>query len=143
VGCREHDRGTQARDGGDRLAELRDDGGRQPLERLVEQEQRGVQRQRAGDREHLALTAGELRAAARREATQPREDVVGARHALGVGVLPAPLRPTRQTSSPGAASSETLRRMWLAWMKTSTSCTRSMVIGAGSARSPCTVGGLI
>ena len=33
-----------------------------------------------------------------------------------VVVLPAPLRPTRQTTSRSPTSSETRRRMWLVWM---------------------------
>src|SRR2546422_3613528 len=40
---------------------------------------------------------------------------------LSVVVLPAPLRPTRQTTSRAPTSSETDRRIWLAWTKTSTS----------------------
>src|SRR5882724_924627 len=39
---------------------------------------------------------------------------------LSVVVLPAPLRPTRHTTSRAPTSSETDRKMWLAWMKTST-----------------------
>src|SRR5213594_739722 len=50
---------------------------------------------------------------------------------LRVVVLPAPLRPTRHTTSRAPTSSETDRRMWLAWTKTSTSARVSI---AGSAR---------
>src|SRR3989442_15957101 len=50
---------------------------------------------------------------------------------LSVVVLPAPLRPTRQTTSRAPTSSETDRRMWLAWTKTSTSGRVSI---AGSVR---------
>src|SRR5229473_1767937 len=39
--------------------------------------------------------------------------------------LPAPLRPTRQTTSRSFTSSETRRRMWLDWMKTSMASTLS------------------
>src|SRR5258705_3795351 len=39
--------------------------------------------------------------------------------------LPAPLRPTRQTTSRSFPSSETGRRMWLDWMKTSMASTLS------------------
>src|SRR6185436_11992364 len=42
-----------------------------------------------------------------------------------VVVLPAPLRPTRQTTSRSPTSRETRRRMWLDWMKTSTRSTVS------------------
>src|SRR4026207_2456937 len=35
-----------------------------------------------------------------------------------VVVLPAPLRPTRQTTSRSPTASETWRRMWLWWVKT-------------------------
>src|SRR5919108_3597676 len=42
-----------------------------------------------------------------------------------VVVLPAPLRPTRQTTSRGPTSSETRRKIWLASMNTSTSATLS------------------
>src|SRR5437667_1288820 len=50
---------------------------------------------------------------------------------LSVVVLPAPLRPTRHTTSRAPTSSETDRRMWLAWTKTSTSARVSI---AGSVR---------
>src|SRR5215472_2199155 len=43
-----------------------------------------------------------------------------------VVVLPAPFRPTRHTTSRSRTSRETRRRMWLAWMNTSTSWTDSM-----------------
>src|SRR5215470_2995528 len=43
-----------------------------------------------------------------------------------VVVLPAPLRPTRHTTSRSRTSSDTRRRMWLAWMNTSMSWTASM-----------------
>src|SRR5262245_11305849 len=42
-----------------------------------------------------------------------------------VVVLPAPLRPTRHTTSRSRTSSDTRRRMWLAWMNTSISWTES------------------
>ncbi len=53
--------------------------------------------------------------------------------ARSVVVLPAPLRPTRQTTSRSRTSRETWRRMWLDWMKTSIASTASMT----DARSPC------
>src|SRR5262249_59252605 len=53
---------------------------------------------------------------------------------LSVVVFPAPLRPTRHTSSPAAAWIDTLRRMWLASMKTSTS--RRASIGLLARRDP-------
>ena len=40
--------------------------------------------------------------------------------------LPAPLRPTRQTSSPAPTSSETRRRMWLPSISTTRSLTASI-----------------
>src|SRR5215831_14904667 len=43
-----------------------------------------------------------------------------------VVVLPAPFRPTRHTTSRSRTSRETRRRMWLAWMNTSTLSTDSM-----------------
>src|SRR5215468_10339706 len=43
-----------------------------------------------------------------------------------VVVLPAPFRPTKHTTSRSRTSRETRRRMWLAWMNTSTSWTDSM-----------------
>src|ERR1700720_2348748 len=46
--------------------------------------------------------------------------------------LPGPLRPTRHTTSPSRTSSETRRRMWLDWMKTSIASTLS----TGASRSP-------
>src|SRR2546422_9454313 len=43
-----------------------------------------------------------------------------------VVVFPAPFRPTRQTTSRGPTPSDTDRKMWLAWMNTSTASTGSM-----------------
>src|SRR2546421_4484166 len=43
-----------------------------------------------------------------------------------VVVFPAPFRPTRQTTSRGPTSSDTDRKMWLAWMNTSTASTLSI-----------------
>src|SRR2546422_868778 len=43
-----------------------------------------------------------------------------------VVVFPAPFRPTRQTTSRGPTPSDTDRKMWLAWMNTSTASTVSM-----------------
>src|SRR6266850_5502354 len=45
---------------------------------------------------------------------------------LSVVDLPAPFLPTRQTTSPAPTSSDTVRSMWLAWMKTSISRTVSI-----------------
>src|SRR5207245_10892192 len=44
-----------------------------------------------------------------------------------VVVFPAPLRPTRQTTSRARTSRVTRLRIWLAWMKTSRSVTTSML----------------
>src|SRR5207302_6006011 len=52
-------------EGADGLADLLDDDRRQPLGRLVEQEQARAGAQDAADREHLLLAAGELGALAR------------------------------------------------------------------------------
>ncbi len=49
--------------------------------------------------------------------------------ARSVVVLPAPLRPTRQTTSRSRTSRETCRRMWLDWMKTSMASTVNMRLG--------------
>src|SRR6187402_3642235 len=49
-----------------------------------------------------------------------------------VVVLPAPLRPTRQTTSRSPTASETWRRMWLCWMKTSTDDTESTALALPS-----------
>ena len=84
------DRPALARDGGDARGHLRDDGGREPLERLVEQEQPGVEGEGAGDREHLALAARQVGPAARRVRAQAGEHLVGEGDPLGGG---AALRP--------------------------------------------------
>src|SRR4051794_9130554 len=47
--------------------------------------------------------------------------------ARSVVVLPAPLRPIRQTSSPAPTASEMARRMRLFWMSTTTSLSASML----------------
>src|SRR5207248_2715178 len=82
VGLRDQQAATEPRDGRQRLADDRHDGRRQALERLVEEEQVGVERQRAGDRQHLALAARELGTAAGCRAAQPREDLPGERDDL-------------------------------------------------------------
>ena len=46
-----------------------------------------------------------------------------------VVVLPAPFRPTRQTTSPAPDLEPNPRRMWLAWMWTSSPATRSIAGG--------------
>jgi hypothetical protein len=55
----------------------RDHRRREALERLVEQQQLRVEGERAGDRDHLALAARELVAAARHVLAQLREHLVG------------------------------------------------------------------
>src|SRR6266487_3834828 len=45
-----------------------------------------------------------------------------------VVVFPAPLRPTRQTTSRARTSMETRLRIWLSWMKTSRSATASILV---------------
>src|SRR5258705_3069238 len=64
VGFRDQNALPHRADGGDTLGDQRNDRGRQPLERLIEQQQFWIKRQRAGDRYHLALAAGKLAAAA-------------------------------------------------------------------------------
>ena len=59
VGLGEQDRAAEGRDGGDALGDPGDDGRRESLERLVQEEQGGVERQRPRDRQHLALAAGQ------------------------------------------------------------------------------------
>jgi len=54
----EKDREALALEAADRLADLLDDDRRQPLGRLVEQEQPRAGAQDASDREHLLLAAG-------------------------------------------------------------------------------------
>ncbi len=49
--------------------------------------------------------------------------------ARNVVVLPAPLRPTRQTTSRSRTSRVTCRRIWLFWMNTSRASTLSMTLG--------------
>src|ERR671938_1168094 len=61
-----------------RLRELFDDDGREALERLVEKKERGIQHQRARDREHLLLAARELVTAVRAPLLQAREERVDA-----------------------------------------------------------------
>jgi hypothetical protein len=61
-----------------RLGHLLDDDRRQPLGRLVHDQQARVEQQGAGDRQHLLLAARELRAAIALALGQAREQVVGA-----------------------------------------------------------------
>jgi len=68
--------------------------GERPSKRLVEQEHLRVERQRARDREHLALPAAHLRALARRVAAEHGEDAVGQVDPLGRGAA-AGARPCR------------------------------------------------
>src|SRR5229473_574070 len=63
----------------DRPGELLDDDRRQALERLVKQQQRRVGHERARERQHLLLAAGEMAAAARAPLAQPREQIVDGR----------------------------------------------------------------
>src|SRR5215469_7401856 len=56
-----------------------DDDGREPFERLVHQEERGIAHQGAADGEHLLLAAGELIAAVAPPLGEPWEEVVDAR----------------------------------------------------------------
>ena len=51
---------------------------RQPFERLVQQDDLGVADQRAGDRQHLLLAAGQVGAAAAAPLLEPREHLVDA-----------------------------------------------------------------
>src|SRR5204862_76207 len=55
--------------------DLLDDHGRQPLGRLVEQEQRRIEHERARDRKHLLLAAGELKAEVALARTQARKQL--------------------------------------------------------------------
>ena len=168
---------------------------RQPLGRLVEQQQLWPERQRARNRHHLALAAGQRLPAALAIALELREHTIGFGDALlargrslgrsrsasrcsrprsgrrtlrspparsrcpgarsrygpqarrdrarrtsiapdaglrkpmmvrNVVVLPAPLRPTRQTSSPAPTSNDTPRSTRLPWMSTTRSRTASI-----------------
>jgi len=60
------------------LDDVVDDPRRQPVGRLVEQQQPGVAEQRSPDREHLLLAAGQLVPAVAAAVRQPREQVVDA-----------------------------------------------------------------
>src|SRR2546422_959647 len=111
VGLGDQDRPAQLGDRRDTLAHGRDDRGREPLERLVEQEQLGVEREGPRDREHLPLAASQLRALAPRVPPEHREDAVGELDALRGGAPP-----------PADAD----RKVGLAWMYPSTASTVSM-----------------
>ena len=54
---------------------------RQPLQRLVEQHDARIEDQRAADRQHLLLAAGELVAEIAAALVQAREQLVDRRHA--------------------------------------------------------------
>ena len=83
----------------DGLADLLDDDGREPLGRLVEQQQPRAGAQDAADRQHLLLAAGELGALARAEPLlEVREQLEDLRRATG--------RP----ASPPAAAADFPRR---------------------------------
>src|SRR5438445_2664095 len=90
VGLGDQDRSAQLGDRRDPLAHGRDDRGREPLERLVEQEQLGVEREGPRDRERLPLAAAQLRALAPRVPPEHREDAVGELDALRGGAPPGP-----------------------------------------------------
>ena len=69
---------------GDGPRDRGDDGGGQPLEGLVEEEQVRVEGEGARDREHLPLAAGQL-GPPRSEAAEVGEDRVGGLHAVRGG----------------------------------------------------------
>ena len=83
VGLGDEDRAAEPDDRRDAGAHGRDDRGRESLERLVEQQHLRVERQRARDREHLALAAAHLRALARGVAAERGKHVVRLLDALG------------------------------------------------------------
>ena len=62
----------------ERLDQVLDDRRREPLGRLVHDQERRVREQRARDREHLLLAAGELRAAVSLALAEAREELVRA-----------------------------------------------------------------
>jgi hypothetical protein len=73
----EHRGGPRGRELAQRRAELPHDHRREALHRLVEQHHARVHHQRARDREHLLLAAGEAVAGARPPRGQCREHLVG------------------------------------------------------------------
>src|SRR5258705_2525838 len=81
VGFRDQNALPYRAERGDALGDQRNDRGRQPLERLVEQQQLWIERQRAGDRHHFAPAAGKLAAAAPKILPQFWEHRVGFFHA--------------------------------------------------------------
>ena len=85
---------AELRDRRDRRADDGHDGRREPFEGLVEDQHLGIERERARDREHLALAAAHLRALAGAIPVKDREHAVGEVDALGRGPPPGP-RPGR------------------------------------------------
>src|ERR1700694_1311619 len=69
-----------AGDSAQRLEQLLDDDRSQPLGRLVEQQYSWIERERAADRQHLLLAAGELVAEIVAALLQPRKHLVDLRH---------------------------------------------------------------
>ena len=64
-----------------------DDDGRKPLQRLVHEQQRGVAHQRAADRQHLLLAAGNLVAHVGAAFGKPRKELIDALHGPGTGAF--------------------------------------------------------
>ena len=71
------------------LLDLGDDDRREPLGRLVHDQELRIGEQRAGDREHLLLAAGELAAAIVLALGQPRKGLVDALDRPGAAAQPA------------------------------------------------------
>ena len=74
---------SSADDPRQRRQQFLDDDRREALGRLVEQHELGIEHQRAGDRQHLLLAAGELVAEVGAALLEAREHLVGPRHGPG------------------------------------------------------------
>src|SRR5437016_9339404 len=77
IGLGDEDRVAEGADIGERLDDCGHDNGREALRRLVQQQQFRAERERARDRDHLALAAGERVAAARAVALELRKNAIG------------------------------------------------------------------
>src|SRR5207249_11757354 len=85
----EQDREMRALEAQQLRAEVADQQRREPLGRLVHDEEIGVRHERARDREHLLLAPGELRPTVARALSEPREE---SEYALAIPALAARCR---------------------------------------------------
>src|SRR6516162_5719353 len=77
VGFGNEDGTAERPDPGDTVEDRGDDNRREPLGRLIEQQQPGTKRKRASDRDHLALATRQRMTAASAIALEHREDPIG------------------------------------------------------------------